>query len=106
MIPCKNIAIILEHKCLWIGQACDQKQWTVGIKKSTTGNSNYTEEKLVRRLLNGRDMLEVPIFSDANAGFCRLMTQLRNRIHCRESKHYIGEYLSDTALYMFMPQRL
>ena len=33
---------------------------------------------LAERLLS-RDMLEVPIFNDANAGFCRLMTKLRNK---------------------------
>ena len=33
----------------------------------------------------------------------RLMTDPRNRTHCQEPKHDIGEYLPDTALYMFMP---
>ena len=59
-------------------------------------------EKMVEKHSNDLDMLEVPIFKGASAGFCRLMTKLMNSAHSQRSKQYVGEYLSDTAPYMFI----
>ena len=53
----QKVAIILEHKMSldWISMGL--KEWTIGIKMVPLRTLNYTEEKVVERLPNGRDML-------------------------------------------------
>ena len=42
-------------------------------------------------------MLEVSDFNGAGPGVCTVMIKLSSIAHCLKSKHYIGEYLPDTA---------
>ena len=68
MIPCKKNAVILEHK---MDKHEIKNNGQLKLKMVPLGTLKY-REKLVERLSNGSDMLELPIFNGASADFVDL----------------------------------
>ena len=91
MIPRKKIATIFEHK-MSLDEDTDKNNGQFGLKGYQWDCNKYR-----RKIWQRNFQMAGPCFNCISAGFCRLMTKLRNRTHCQESLHNIGKYLSDIA---------